>query len=144
MFDEAFERDALEGTGELPHPSVASANRTAEVRSMGPFRGATPARALLTRDATRRDLIEANRAIREGDEARDLMRKEIVELKRLVNEEIHEKETVQATAAELRGQIKRVEGEKTELSRLLQEARQRIGGEYNIHKSTIYTTFLKL
>ena len=81
-----------------------------------------------TRDATRRDLIEANRAIREGDEARDLMRKEIVELKRLVNEEIHEKETVQATAAELRAQIKRIEAEKTELNRLLQEARQRIGG----------------
>ena len=57
------------------------------------------------------------------------MRKEIVEHKRVIHEEIHEKETVMATANELRGNVKRIEGEKTELNRLLQEARQRIGGE---------------
>ena len=56
-------------------------------------------------------------------------RKEIVEHKRVINEEIHEKETVQATANDLRNQVKRSEGEKTELNRLLQEARQRIGGQ---------------
>ena len=52
-----------------------------------------------------------------------------MEHKRVINEEIHEKETVQATANDLRNQVKRSEGEKTELNRLLQEARQRIGGQ---------------
>ena len=63
-----------------------------------------------------------------GEELRELMRKEIIDLKRGVNEEVHEKEAVQKTANDLRNMVKRAEGEKTELSRLLQDARQKIAG----------------
>ena len=61
------------------------------------------------------------------------MRKDIVDLKRNVNEEVHEKEAVQQTAHELRNNVKRLEGEKTELSRIIQEAKQRIGGKIFCH-----------
>ena len=64
-----------------------------------------------------------------ADELRDLLRKEITDLKRNLNEEIREKEAVQKTAADLRNHVKKLEGEKTELSRQLQEAKNRIGGE---------------
>ncbi len=68
-----------------------------------------------------------------GDENRELMRKEITELKRAINEEVLEKEAVQKTAAELRGTIKKSEGDKIELSRLVGDAKQRIGGQNNSH-----------
>ena len=57
-----------------------------------------------------------------------MMRTDITNLKRAVNEEVHEKEAVQKTANDLRNHVKKAEGEKTELSRLLQDARQKISG----------------
>ena len=65
-----------------------------------------------------------------GEEHQELQRKEIIEVKRLLNEEIREKEAVQKTANDLRNMVKKAEGEKTELSRLLQDARLKIGGTY--------------
>ena len=63
-----------------------------------------------------------------GDEHIELQRKEIIEVKRLLNEEIREKEAVQKTANELRNMVKKAEGEKTELARLLQDSRQKGAG----------------
>ena len=66
-----------------------------------------------------------------GDEHIELQRKEIIEVKRLLNEEIREKEAVQKTANELRNMVKKAEGEKTELARLLQDSRQKAAGTIN-------------
>lgn len=63
-----------------------------------------------------------------GEEHSELQRKDMVEVKRLLQEETREKEAVQKSAADLRNMVKRAEAEKTELSRLLQDARQRITG----------------
>ena len=56
------------------------------------------------------------------------MRREIVETKRAMNEEAREKELVGKTAEELRGKVKKAEADKTEMSRVIQEAKQRISG----------------
>ena len=66
-----------------------------------------------------------------GDEHIELQRKEIIEVKRLLNEEVREKEAVQKTANELRNMVKKAEGEKTELARLLQDSRQKTAGTIN-------------
>ncbi len=50
-------------------------------------------------------------------------------MKRLLSEETREKEAVQKTAADLRNMVKKVEAEKTELARLLQDSRQKVAGE---------------
>ena len=57
------------------------------------------------------------------------MLKEATDLKRAINEEIHEKESVQKTAHDLRNQVKKAEGEKIEQNRVIQDSKQRIGGE---------------
>ena len=58
------------------------------------------------------------------------MRKEIQELKRQWNDEIVEKEAVNKANEELRDKVKRVEGEKSLLSRNVEERHQRISGEF--------------
>ncbi len=60
------------------------------------------------------------------------MRKDNADLKRAINEEIHEKEAVQKTAHDLRNIVKKVEGDKMELNRGVQEGRQRIGGQSRV------------
>lgn len=67
------------------------------------------------RDGVRRDLIEAQRKVRETEESRDMQRKDNLELKRGMNDEIHEKEAVQKTNMELRNKIKKVEQERISL-----------------------------
>jgi len=62
-----------------------------------------------------------------GEEVREVMRTDVTNLKRTINEEVLEKETVQKTANDLRNQVKKVEGEKIELNRLLTDAKQKIG-----------------
>ena len=64
-----------------------------------------------SRDAVRRDLIEAQRKIRHGEEAMETARKEIAELRRALKDEEKEKEAIQLTTNELRGKVKRAEGE---------------------------------
>ena len=60
------------------------------------------------------------------------MRKEIQELKRQWNDEIVEKEAVNKANEELRDKVKRVEGEKSLLSRNVEERHQRISGEFQV------------
>ena len=57
------------------------------------------------------------------------MRRDIVEVKRALGEEIREKEMVGRTADDLRNKVKKLEGDKTEMGRIIQEAKQKIGGE---------------
>ena len=64
------------------------------------------------RDGVRRDLIEAQRKVRETEEQRDGQRKENLELKRGINAEVHEKKTVVKANEELRQQVKRAEQER--------------------------------
>ena len=65
-----------------------------------------------------------------GDEHAELMGKEITDLKRNLNDETREKEAIQKAAEELRGKVKKGEGERVELGRALQDARQRIASKY--------------
>ena len=69
-----------------------------------------------------------------AEEQKELMRKEIMDLKRAVNDEVREKETVSKIADELRGNVKRIEGEKTEFNRGLMDAKQRICSKYKKDK----------
>ena len=57
---------------------------------------------------------------------REGMRKEISDLKRSVSEEVYEKEAVQRTANDLRNMVKKLEADKVENGRLIQEMKQRI------------------
>ena len=58
----------------------------------------------------------------------ELVRKEVMDLKRSVNEERHEKEASQKTSNELRNMVKKIEADKTDLSRCVQDCNQKIGG----------------
>lgn len=53
------------------------------------------------------------------------MRKDILDLKRSLNDEAREKETIGQTANDLRNKVKQSEAEKIELSRHLQDSKQR-------------------
>lgn len=64
-----------------------------------------------------------------GDELKELMSKEIFDLKRNLNDETREKEAVQRTAAELRNKVKSTEAEKVDLSRNVNDLKQRVGSK---------------
>lgn len=57
------------------------------------------------------------------------LRKEMMSLKRSLAEETYEKEAIQTTSNNLRNMVKKTEGEKLELNRILQEANQRVTGK---------------
>ena len=57
------------------------------------------------------------------------MSKEIFDLKRNLNDETREKEAVQRTAAELRNKVKGTEAEKVDLSRNVNDLKQRVGSK---------------
>ncbi len=86
------------------------------------------------RDQLKRDLIEANRRIREFEENLSLQRKEIQDTKRYLQDEQRDKELSLRSADDLRTKLKSVESEKIDLKQLLDEAKQRIIGKY-IHSS---------
>jgi rootletin len=81
------------------------------------------------RDQLKRDLIEANRRIREYDENLGLQRKEIQDLKRYLQDEQRDKELSLRSNEDLRTKLKNVENEKIDLRQLLEEAKQRIIGK---------------
>ena len=81
------------------------------------------------RDQLKRDLIDANRRIREFEENITLQRKEIQELKRNCQDEERDKELSLRSGDDLRTKLKSVENEKIDLKQLLDEARQRIIGK---------------
>jgi len=53
-----------------------------------------------------------------------------MDLKRSINEEVYEKEAVRQTANDLRNMVKKLEAEKVENGRLIQEMKQRIACAY--------------
>ncbi len=69
-----------------------------------------------SRDAVRRDFIEAQRKIRESEEGREMGRKEISELRRMLKDEEKEKEAIQFTTNELRTKVKKSVGGSSSLS----------------------------
>jgi len=67
-----------------------------------------------------------NRLLLVGQDERESLKKEILELKRSFGEESYEKEVIQKTASDLRNDVKKLEAEKVENGRVIQELRQRI------------------
>ena len=61
-----------------------------------------------------------------GEDARELVRKENLELKRVISGEQSEKEAVNSANEHLRNSIKKLENEKTNLFRNVEERNQRI------------------
>jgi len=68
-----------------------------------------------------------------GADEREALRKEIVDLRRSVGEEMYEKEAVQKTASELRSTVKKLEAEKVDNGRAIQDLRQRIARAFYLH-----------
>jgi rootletin len=81
------------------------------------------------RDQLKRDLIDANRRIREFEENVTLQRKEIQDLKRYLQDEQRDKELSLHSSDELRTKLKNAENEKIDLKQLLEEAKQRLMGK---------------
>ena len=81
------------------------------------------------RDQLKRDLIEANRRIREFEENVNTQRKEIQDTKRYLQDEQRDKELSLRSGDDLRTKLKAVENEKIDLKQLLEEAKQRIIGK---------------
>ena len=67
--------------------------------------------------------------INAGEDARDLVRKENLELKRGLSSEQSEKEAINQANEQLRNSIKKIEQEKTNLFRNVEERNQRIASE---------------
>lgn len=83
------------------------------------------------RDQLKRDLIDANRRIREFEENLASQRKEIQDLKRNYQDEQREKDLSFHSNDDLRTKLKTVENEKIDLRQLLEEAKQRILGKFS-------------
>lgn len=81
------------------------------------------------RDQLKRDLIDANRRIREFEETLNIQRKEIQDVKRHFQDEQRDKELSLRSSEDLRTKLKSVENEKIDLKQLLEEAKQRIIGK---------------
>lgn len=64
------------------------------------------------RDLIRRDLVDAQRKAREGQESQETQRKEVTDLRRSLSDEAKEKEALQRSNAELRVAVKRAESER--------------------------------
>ena len=64
-----------------------------------------------------------------AEENTELQHKQIYDLKRNINDELREKEMVAKTANELRCKVKATEAEKVDLSRNIQELRQRVSSK---------------
>jgi rootletin len=88
------------------------------------------------RDQLKRDLIEANRHIREFEETLTLQKKETQDLKRYLQDEQRDKDLSLRSSEDLRTKLKSVENEKIDLKQILEEAKQRIIGKYLIDKSS--------
>jgi rootletin len=94
------------------------------------------------RDQLKRDLIEANRRIREFEENLTLQRKEIQDTKRYLQDEQRDKELSIRSGDDLRTKLKNVENEKIDFKQALEEAKQRIIGNIFrlILKDFLYTS----
>ncbi|CAF4860155.1 unnamed protein product, partial [Rotaria sp. Silwood1] len=81
------------------------------------------------RDQLKRDLIDANRRIREFEENVNIQRKEIQDLKRYLQDEQRDKDLSLRSSDDLRTKLKTIENEKIDLKQYLEEATQRIVGK---------------
>ena len=63
-----------------------------------------------------------------ADEHEEILRAEIADIRRAASQEMFEKEAVLKTANDLRNMVKRLEGEKVELNRLVQDLKARVTG----------------
>ena len=63
-----------------------------------------------------------------ADEHEEILRAEIADIRRAASQEMFEKEAVLKTANDLRNMVKRLEGEKVELNRLIQDLKARVTG----------------
>ena len=82
------------------------------------------------RDQLKRDLIEANRRIREFEENINVQRKEVQDLKRYLQDEQRDKDLSLHSNEDLRTKLKSIENEKIDLKQLLEENKQRVAGKY--------------
>lgn len=60
-----------------------------------------------------------------------MLRKELVDIRRQLTDTNYEKDKYNSSNKELREYVKRIEGEKREQGRALEEAYQKIAGNYN-------------
>jgi hypothetical protein len=63
-----------------------------------------------------------------ADELREVAKSEMTDLRRIIGQEQFEKEAVQKTANDLRNMVMKVESEKTDLNRLIQDEKQKLAG----------------
>jgi len=63
-----------------------------------------------------------------ADEQKEVTRSDMTALRLAVTQETFEKDALQKSCTDLRAQVKRLESEKGELSRIVQEAKQRVSG----------------
>lgn len=71
-----------------------------------------------SRDAGRRELIEAHRQLRECIQERDAQRRESLELKRALGDEGREREAIHTSNQELRAAVKRAESDNNRFNAL--------------------------
>ena len=77
-----------------------------------------------------------------GLEQNEGLRKDVSDLKRSLAEETYEKEAVQRSANDLRNTVKKLEAEKVENTRQIQEMKQRIGRTFSV--DIFGTTIVKI
>jgi len=63
-----------------------------------------------------------------ADEQKELARSDVNALRVAVTQETFEKDTLQQSCADLRAQLKKLDSEKAELSRVVQDAKQKVSG----------------
>lgn len=62
----------------------------------------------------------------------EALRKELVDVRRQLTDSTYEKDKYNSTNKELREYVKRIEGEKREQSRALEEAHQKVAGKFSL------------
>jgi len=76
-----------------------------------------------------------------AEEQKEVTRSDVTALRLAVGQETFEKDTLQQSCSDLRTQVKRLEAEKAEFSRIIQETKQRISGTLT-HARTLTRTHM--
>ncbi|XP_024946085.1 rootletin isoform X3 [Cephus cinctus] len=79
-------------------------------------------------DGLQNQLHETSRKLKEAENTIETLRKELVDVRRQLTDSTYEKDKYNSSNKELREYVKRIEGEKREQSRALEEAYQKIAG----------------
>ena len=75
-----------------------------------------------------------------AEEEKEVTRSEVKSLRLAIGEETFEKDTLQQSCTDLRTQVKRLDAEKAELNRIIQDSKHKLSG---IGFIIIYTAFRK-